>query len=112
MAVMKIVRDSGYADGGRNYVILDGNKVGKIANGETREFPISNGQHDLSLKIDWCGSRIIRFTAAEGDVLTFDAKSNLRGPAVVGALGRSLFARNSWISLEARSTISAGQLSV
>lgn len=105
---MKIVRDSGYADRLRAYdVVLDGNKVGKIGNGETREFPVSNGQHDLSLKIDWCGSKVIRFTAAAGDVLTFDAKSNLRGPAVIGALWRAFFARKSWISLVQRGTSTA-----
>ena len=105
MALMKIVRDSGYADHLRAYeVVLDGKVVGKIGNGETSEFPISNGQHDLSLKIDWCGSKVIQFTAAEGDVLTFDAKSNFRGPALVGALWHVLFARNSWILLEPRST--------
>jgi hypothetical protein len=112
LAVVKIVRDSGYADRVRDYdVILDGNKVGKIGNGETIEFPVSNGRHDLSLKIDWCGSKVIRFTAAEKDVFTFDAESNLRGPALVGALWRAIFARNSWISLKPRGVSTAGQFS-
>jgi hypothetical protein len=71
LAIVKIIRDSGYADHLRAYdVVLDGNKVGEIGNGEAREFRVSSGQHDLSLRIDWCGSKVIRFTAAEGDVLT------------------------------------------
>lgn len=80
MALLKIMRDSGYADRARAYtVVVDGKPVGHIRNGEIREFPITGGQHDLSLKVDWCRSNVIHFTAAEGDVVTFDAKSNLRG---------------------------------
>jgi hypothetical protein len=39
-------------------VVVDGKKVGEIRNRETKNFlsPVSGGQHDLSLKIDWCGS--------------------------------------------------------
>jgi hypothetical protein len=51
--------------------------AGEIGNGETKEFSISSGQHDLSLKIDRCGSKTMQFTVAEGDALTFGAKSNL-----------------------------------
>jgi hypothetical protein len=69
---------------------------------ETKEFPISPGQHDLSLKIDWCGSKTIQFTVADGDVLTFDAKSNLRGPRLLAALWYALFARSSYLLIEQR----------
>ncbi len=100
MALLKIVRDSGYADRLRTYkVVLDNKEVGKVGDGKTIEFAISAGQHSLSLKIDWCGSNTIQFTALDGDVITFDAKSNLRGPRIWAALWRALFARNSWIVL-------------
>jgi hypothetical protein len=73
LALLKIVRDSGYADRLRAYkVIVDGNISGEISNGETKEFPVSSGQHDLSLKIEWRGPRTIRFTIADGEVLTFE----------------------------------------
>ena len=100
MALLRIVRDSGYADRLRAYkVIVDGNTAGEIRNGETKEFPISSGQHDLALKIDWCGSKTIRFTITDGEVLTFDAKSNLRGPKLLTAPWCALFAWSSWIVL-------------
>jgi hypothetical protein len=103
LALLKIVRDSGYADRLRAYkVIIDGNLVGEIRDGETKEFPISNGQHDLSLKIDWCGSNTIRFTVAQGDLLTFGARSNLRGPKVLAALWYALFAQSSYLLIEQR----------
>lgn len=109
MALLKIVRDSGYADRVRAYkVILDGEEAGKIRDGEIKEFPISSGPHDVSLKIDWCGSNTIQFTATEGDVLTFSAKSNLRGSRIWASLWRSLFAWNTWIVLEPRDTVQRG----
>jgi hypothetical protein len=72
---------------------------GEIGNGETKEFSISSGQHDLSLKIDRCGSKTMQFTVAEGAALTFGAKSNLRGLKPLAALWYALFAWSSWIVL-------------
>ena len=58
MALIKIVRDSGFYDRFRAYeIVLDGEIVGTIRDGETWEFSIANGQHYLSLKVDWCGSK-------------------------------------------------------
>ena len=103
MALLRIVRDSGYADHLRAYkVVVDCKTVGRVKDGETKEFSISPGPHDVSLKIDWCGSKTIHFTAAEGDVLTFDAMSSLRGPRLILTLWCVLFAWSSWISLTER----------
>jgi len=103
LGLLNIVRDWGYADRLRAYkVIVDGKTAGEIRNGETKEFPISSGQHELSLKIDWCGSKTIRFTVADGDVLTFDAKSNLRGPRVLALAWYALFAWSSYLHIEQR----------
>ena len=103
MALLRIVRDSGYADRIRTYkILIDGATVGKISNGETKEFPIAPGHHEISLKIDWCGSNTVQFTATEGDVLTFDAKSNLRGLKLAASLWHVLFAWSSWIILTER----------
>ena len=103
MALLRIVRDSGYADRLRAYmVVVDGETTGEIRNGETREFAVSGGQHDLALRIDWCGSKTIQFSVVEGNVATFDAKSNLRGPKLLAALWHALFAWNSWIIVTER----------
>ena len=101
MANLKIVRDSGYADRLRAYqVILDGRRVGEIKDGETQEFAIVPGQHQISLKIDWCGSKAIEFTVTGEERLTFQAKSNLRGPRVFAAIWYAIFDRNSYLLLE------------
>jgi len=101
MAALTIVRDSGYADRMRAYkVILDGAVIGEIRNGETKEFRVTPGEHQLSLKIDWCGSKAIAFTAPEGDTPVFRAKSNLRGLKVMAALWFVLFDRRSCLLIE------------
>ena len=111
MALLKIVRDSGYADRMRAYqVLLDGKNIGGIRNGETKDFPVSEGEHLLSLKIDWCGSKTIKFFVADGDTTTFYAKSNLRGAKVFSALWYVLFDRHSYLLIEpAASQAGAGR---
>jgi hypothetical protein len=105
MTNLTVVRDSGYADRLRAYkIMLDGVVIGTIRNGETKTFPIIPGSHSLSLKIDWCGSKPVKFTAADSTSVAFDAKSNLRGPKILGALWRSVFAWNSWLLLEQRTS--------
>jgi hypothetical protein len=59
-------------DGFRSYVILvDGKPVSKIRNGQRVEVPVSHGQHELRLKIDWCASQSLTFGAQPGDVIEF-----------------------------------------
>jgi hypothetical protein len=100
---LRIVRDSGYADRLRAYTVkLDGNKAGEVRNGETKDIQIPSGQHTLALKIDWCGSNTVGFEASDGDVVTFYANSNLRGPKLFASIWHALFAWNSWIVLKQR----------
>jgi hypothetical protein len=101
MARLIIHRDSAYADYLRAYrIILDGKKIGEIANGETKEFTISAGQHELSMKIDWCGSGCIQFSAADDDAQVFLAKANVRGAKLLMAAWFAIFATKSWIILK------------
>lgn len=101
MAMLRIKRDSGYADRLRAYsVILDGIQAGKIGNGEIKEFPIPPGQHELRLKVDWCGSNAIQFAASNNDTLSFSARSNLRGMKLLAAVWYVFVAPKSWIVLE------------
>ena len=103
MALLRIARDSGYADHFRAYkVVVDGETAGEIRDGETKEFSISGGRHNLTLRIDWCGSKTIEFAVVEGEIVTFDARSNLRGPKLFATLWHALFAWSSWIILTER----------
>src|SRR5260370_42003956 len=101
MAALTIVRDTGYADRIRKYkVIVDGNSICEVGNGETMRFMVSPGLLRVSLKIDWCGSKAVSFNLDEGEGLTLQARSSLRGSRVLGPLWNVLFAPNKYILLE------------
>jgi len=102
---MKIIinRDSGYADSARAYhVILDGKDINKIRQGQTLEFELEKGFHQLYLKIDWTGSNKVDFEIKDTDI-KFNCKSNLSGYKVIFGLFyliQSFFDPTNWISLE------------
>lgn len=57
MATIRIKRTSEYNNRIRDYkIFVDGQQVGTIANGETKDFPATVGQHIVTAKIDWCSS--------------------------------------------------------
>jgi len=57
MATISIQRRKEYINGARSYkILIDGQKAGTIANGETRQFNTTAGQHTVTAKIDWCSS--------------------------------------------------------
>ncbi len=57
MATIILQRTNEYINRLRDYQIyIDEQKVGTIANGETKEFEVSNEQHTIVAKIDWCSS--------------------------------------------------------
>jgi len=57
MAKIKIKRTSEYINSKRDYKIyIDGQLIGTISNGETKEFETTAEQHTITAKIDWCTS--------------------------------------------------------
>jgi hypothetical protein len=57
MATIRLKRTSEYNNRIRDYeIFIDGQQVGTIANGETKDFPTTEGQHTVTAKIDWCSS--------------------------------------------------------
>lgn len=78
-AIMRIRRASEFADRLRAYkIVLDGDVIGTIKNGQELEFKVPSGRHQLRLRIDWCGSNIVDFEA-QGEVMEFDCGSSLKG---------------------------------
>ena len=60
MATFIINRTSEYLNRGRRYgIYVDGKEMGKMVNGETKEFNVSPGQHSVFAKIDWCSSETL-----------------------------------------------------
>lgn len=59
-------------------VYIDGEKRGKIGNGDTEEYEVTPGKHVLSCKIDWCGSRDHTFEVNEGEVAYLQVRNGAR----------------------------------
>src|SRR6476661_2145027 len=101
MAILRIRRADEFADNFRSYsIVLDGAKLGEIKRGETLEFPIPSGQHQLSMKIDWCRSNMIQFAASDSDVLVFLARPKVKESGGLTALYYALIKPNEYIVLE------------
>lgn len=57
MAIIRVQRSREYNNRMRDYkIFIDGKQVGTIANGETKDFETTLGQHIVTAKIDWCSS--------------------------------------------------------
>jgi len=62
MARLILKRPSKWLDLARSYKIyVDGQRIGKIHNDETKEFEITPGQHTIKAKIDFLSSKSLRF---------------------------------------------------
>lgn len=84
MATIKIQRTSELNNRLRDYQIyIDGEKIGKIADGETKDFLISSGKHSIVVKIDWCSSPEISFNIIDTDTKTFNVGGFKGGNKVV-----------------------------
>ncbi len=77
---VKIERIKRYTNGGRKYTILiDGNKIGAIKNGETFIYSVTKGQHVIKAKIDWLCSKPFQIEINPGKMVNlFVDCSNFR----------------------------------
>ena len=99
MNVIRIHRKKSYADKMRTYkVILDGKQVAEVKEGCTVDFEVSEGMHNLKIKIDWCESPSVEF-AANGGEITFECGSNLNGIKVFFGIFYILFRRKHYVWL-------------
>lgn len=72
MATIRLTRTSEYVNRLRDYgIYIDGKKIGVIANGETKEFTVSTGQHSIVTKIDWCSSPTLTFSIGDNEIRNF-----------------------------------------
>ncbi len=59
-------------------VFIDGGQAGTIANGDTRDFIITPGQHTLSCKVDWCSSRDFSVSLGENETIYLFVRSGMK----------------------------------
>ena len=57
-------------------VIIDGCNIGDIASGETKHFELSKGKHTISVKIDWCKSKLFEFEILENENTELNCGAN------------------------------------
>lgn len=96
---MIITRESMRVDRLRYYqIILDGVKVGEIANGERKELEISPGKHTLHLKIDWARSNKITFESDKAAY--FNCLNYMKGMRVLLGVFYVLFMPHKYLKLE------------
>jgi hypothetical protein len=93
---------SKWRDRARDYtVVLDGSAIGEIANGATRDFRVSAGDHTLRMKIDWAGSREEHFHADAGETIEFTCRAaDTKLAFAFFTAIKSFFRRDQWVVLE------------
>ena len=84
MATITIQRTSENFNRLRDFrIYIDGEKIGTIADGETKDFIIFSGQHSIVAKIDWCSSPEISFDIKDTDTKTFKVGGFKGGNTIV-----------------------------
>ncbi len=74
-SVIRLHRPRGYNHLRAYRVRIDGNPVGKIAAGETMDFPVPPGEHRVRLTLDrlW-GTREVMLQVREGELVEFTCR--------------------------------------
>ncbi|MFC7445284.1 hypothetical protein C7H62_0513 [Mesoflavibacter sp. HG96] len=71
MTKIRIERNSEWNNKARAIEIyINGEKVGTINDGETQEYEVENGEHEIFAKIDWCRSPKIKLNLTENETKT------------------------------------------
>ncbi len=100
-SVINIKRDSRYAGRLRRYkVILDGQLIGDIADGQSKSFDISPGSHTLHLKVDLARSNKVRFEAAANKTIHFRCANSITGFKIIFAIVYATILIHRYIELE------------
>ena len=96
-----IYRQPAYADRLRAYtILLDGQAMGEVRDGETCTVVAPEGEHVIKLTIDWGESNPLTVEAISGSPQRLTVSSNLRGSRRALALWYVAFARKSYLSLK------------
>jgi hypothetical protein len=96
-ALIVLTRKRAWRDGLRGYaVLIDGEPIAKIRNGQRLVLPVKPGRHEVFLKISWCRSPSLHLDTEPGEVTELACEP--RGPAR-GGLGDVLHAPGEYIRL-------------
>jgi len=78
-------------------VMVDGRQRAEIGDDSTVQIGLTPGEHRVSLRVKWCGSRELPFTIQPGEIVRMDCRPNVR--PLLALLYITLW-RNRYIALE------------
>ena len=87
MGKIRIHRSNQWYGGVRDYkIFLDNQKIGEVGKGDTKEFTIPDGEHQLYAKIDWFETKKVSLNLEKDEekeiVLKSSQKSKLTIPLI------------------------------
>lgn len=78
MIIIRRLND--YHDKMRPYwIYLDGGKVNKIKNGKEIRLDVTEGEHTIALKVDWCSSKPVKVYVQKYENIILECYPSLRG---------------------------------
>ncbi len=88
MTRLKIHRSNQWYGGVRDYkIFLDNQKIGEVGKGDTKEFTLPEGKHELFAKIDWFETKKVSLNLEKDEekviVLKSSQKSKLTIPFIL-----------------------------
>jgi hypothetical protein len=99
-AVIRVKRSTSYPDRIRAYrILVDGQEMARLNDGESVELPVVSGRHTIVAKIDWCSSPTLNVNIRDGETVNFECGSNLRGLRVLLGMFYVLFLRDQYLTL-------------
>ena len=99
--ILRVVRTSQFANRWRLIkVCVDGHEVGTVRNGETTDFVVDIGEHDVHADIDSVLSETVRVRCAAGTPTTLRLSSPLTGWKLLHTQAAMSGPPGSFISLE------------
>jgi hypothetical protein len=99
---VRVVRTSQFVNRWRPIrVCVDGREVGTVRNGETMDFVVEVGEHDVYAAIDWVRSETVRVACAAGTPAVLRLSSPLTGWKLLRTQQAMSGPPGSFIALEA-----------
>ena len=101
MPSLKITRSNEYANRIRDIkIFLDGTLLGRISNGETKDFEITAGDHLRQAKIDWCTNNKVTFNIGGDRAKNFylDSFANHNSIGIFATICYATFGANKYLT--------------
>ncbi len=78
-------------------IFIDDKEVGSIKSGKTESFELSNGEHSIQLKIDWCSSRKVGFNITDNETTQMECYTS--GGGLFSGIN-ALVNKNNYITIK------------